>query len=162
MLLEEILYIAQYSAITHFSFRRQQAVHARDSFAVTDDVKCEDLREPHFKCAIKVPIRVIWQPTQPLVRSKHNGTIHLRSRIRRRNAHDNYRASVREDVGQASFLRARSHLQAHPLLRQDFEYSFAEYLSRGHTAIVHRRSITERKRIHCSFSSFCTATWRRG
>ena len=27
---------------------------------------------------------------------------------------------------------------------------------------VYRRSITERKRIYCSFSSFCTATWCRG
>ena len=45
------------------------------------------------------------------------------------------------------------------ILRKVLRYSFAESLSRDHTAIVHRRSITERKRIHCSFSSFCTATW---
>ena len=29
-------------------------------------------------------------------------------------------------------------------------------------SIVLRRSFTERKRIHCSFSSFCTVTWCRG
>ena len=48
------------------------------------------------------------------------------------------------------------------ILCKVLRYSFAEFLSGGHTAIVHRRSITERKRIHCSFSSFCTATWCRG
>ena len=31
---------------------------------------------------------------------KHNGTIHLRSRVGSRNAPDNYRASVGEDIGQ--------------------------------------------------------------
>ena len=42
------------------------------------------------------------------------------------------------------------------ILCKVLRYSFAESLSRtrGHTAIVHRRSILERKRIHCSFSSF--------
>ena len=50
------------------------------------------------------------------------------------------------------------------ILCKVLRYSFAESLSRGHTytAIAHRRSITERKRIHCSFSSFCTASWCRG
>ena len=84
MLLAEILYIAQDSAITNSPFGRQQTVHERDSLAVTDDVNCKDLREQrrrHFKCAIKVPIRVICQPTQPLVRSKHNGTIYFRNRV---------------------------------------------------------------------------------
>ena len=47
------------------------------------------------------------------------------------------------------------------ILRKVLRYSFAESLSRGHTAIVHRRSITERKRIHVH-CSFCTATWCRG
>ena len=37
------------------------------------------------------------------------------------------------------------------ILGKVLRYSFAESLSRGHTAIVHRRSITERTRIHCSF-----------
>ena len=52
MLLAEILYIAQDSAITNSPFGRQQTVHERDSLAVTDDVNCKDLREQrrrHFK-----------------------------------------------------------------------------------------------------------------
>ena len=39
------------------------------------------------------------------------------------------------------------------ILREVLRNYFAESLSRGHTAILHR--------IHCSFSSFCTATWCR-
>ena len=103
VLLAEILYIAQDSAITNSPFGRQQTVHERDSLAVTDDVNCKDLREQrrrHFKCTIKVPIRVICQPTQPLVRSKHNGTIYFRNCVGSYETLLIIGASVREDVGQ--------------------------------------------------------------